>query len=97
MIKFVVIIALISRVFSLSRDPDEPPNPISCSCSDVDPRDDFTRVNVPYTCWQQANFVGVCNQPFMLATPEVRLNRSLSLHSLTHSLIPFVLCYSGGT
>lgn len=22
-------------------DPDEPPNPLGCVCSDVDPRDDF--------------------------------------------------------
>ncbi|GAX80921.1 hypothetical protein CEUSTIGMA_g8356.t1 [Chlamydomonas eustigma] len=53
-----------------SRDPDQPPNPLACACSDVDPRDDFTKVNVTYSCWEQSGFLGVCNQSFMLATPE---------------------------
>lgn len=53
-----------------SRDPNEPPNPLPCDCSDVDPRDDFTRVNVSFTCWEQSGFDGVCAQPFMMQTPE---------------------------
>ncbi len=28
-------------------------------------RDDFTKVNVKYTCWEQSGFKDVCTQPFM--------------------------------
>ena len=33
-------------------------------------RDDFTKANVPYSCFEQSGFTGVCGQPFMMQTPE---------------------------
>lgn len=40
------------------------PNPLSCTCTDVDPRESFIST-VPFTCWEQYKF-GSCNQSFML-------------------------------
>ena len=44
-----LLLVLLAAVAALgvcmcSRDPDTPPNPLPCDCSDVDPRDDFTKV-----------------------------------------------------
>lgn len=44
-----LLLVLLAAVAALgvcmcSRDPDSPPNPLPCDCSDVDPRDDFTKV-----------------------------------------------------
>ena len=33
-------------------------------------RDDFTKVNVKFSCWEQSGFTGVCGQAFMFETPE---------------------------
>jgi hypothetical protein len=69
MLKYVYFVVVVAQgILSLAHDPDEPQNPL-LRCSDVEPRDDFTKVNVKFTCFQQANY-GVCNQPFMMATPE---------------------------